>query len=581
MKRLKIRSTGPLAAALLLTSVVAIGEDARWTPVQVDIANLPTMRVTMHGRGIPPTVEWIPARSAPEGGIAGCTQVASHTTASFTGGSYVAQLGFAEQEYLANSYTLSAGDFPAKMELAEFIFVTSGASVQTTTQYSILFWNGLPSTGQQVASFSSDNTGAELPPIVLGPGTNGVNVQVSIDPGDADQVIFTDDGTHTISFGVRIDHHNNQTQNACLVAPPTGSNAFPCTDTGGLQYPADNWLNGLNCGSFGCPANGGWARFSALNQLCRPSGDWVMRLSYSQSDCTAGFGACCLPDGFCETQFAVDCAGSGFTYLGDGSSCNGATCVPHRGACCLPGGSCEIRLVSDCATAGLTYRGDDTECAGANCPQPTGACCFAASGGCLNNFTSANCTGAGGIWHGAGSTCATTVCFPRGACCLPNGSCSANVSPETCAGQSGNFQGNNTTCASVNCPPPLGACCFSTTFCLNLSSSDCATAGASWHGIGSACETGSPCAVPTCKRGDANCDGTINNFDVDPFVAAILHAGESQAPAEYLAGGATQQCWDQRGCWGDVSRSNSFDNFDIDPFVACIVSLPPTGNECP
>ena len=62
------------------------------------------------------------------GGLAGtCSvQTSSHTNASFEGGAYVGQGGFAEQEVAAVSYTLSPSDFPIKIELIEKIFGTDG-----------------------------------------------------------------------------------------------------------------------------------------------------------------------------------------------------------------------------------------------------------------------------------------------------------------------------------------------------------------------------------------------------------------------------------------------------------------------
>ncbi|MBK8914858.1 MAG: proprotein convertase P-domain-containing protein [Phycisphaerales bacterium] len=92
---------------------------------------------------------------------------------------------------------------------------------------------------------------------------------------------------------------------------------------------------------------------------------------------------------------------------------------------------------------------------------------------------------------------------------------------------------------------------------------------------------GQPICVETCIRGDTNCDGAVNNFDIDPFVQALINNSSPTAPAEYLAGGGTQQCWEQRGCWGDINQDGGLTNFDIDPFVACLIVLPPPGQNCP
>ncbi|MBK8914072.1 MAG: thrombospondin type 3 repeat-containing protein [Phycisphaerales bacterium] len=88
-------------------------------------------------------------------------------------------------------------------------------------------------------------------------------------------------------------------------------------------------------------------------------------------------------------------------------------------------------------------------------------------------------------------------------------------------------------------------------------------------GIGDLCD---------CLRGDANCDGLVTNFDIDPFVLALVNNDEPAPPAGYSAG---QACWDGRACWGDIDHNSRFDNFDIDPFVACLIVLPEPGQPCP
>lgn len=69
--------------------------------------------------------------------------------------------------------------------------------------------------------------------------------------------------------------------------------------------------------------------------------------------------------------------------------------------------------------------------------------------------------------------------------------------------------------------------------------------------------------------GDLNCDCHVNNFDIDPFVQALID------PEAYQA--AYPTCTPLRG---DVNADSAFNNFDIDPFVACIVALPPDGEPC-
>ncbi len=65
----------------------------------------------------------------------------------------------------------------------------------------------------------------------------------------------------------------------------------------------------------------------------------------------------------------------------------------------------------------------------------------------------------------------------------------------------------------------------------------------------------------TALCGDANCDGTVDFFDIDPFVTALV-------------GGQTD--WEaQFGCdfvvANDINRDGTVDFFDIDPFVSLLV----------
>jgi hypothetical protein len=441
---------------------------SRIRPLDVKIGEIRTMAVSPDGvvGGVSPRGTCPPA-------------VSSHTDANFQGGSFTVQAGFAQTEIAAVSFVLPAAAFPIKVDLAEMIFATMASSVQTTTEWSFLVWSGTPATGILEYEFNSDGT--ILPHLVIPPGTNGVNVQVSVDPEDPDQIILQDPGNHTFSIGYRIDVHNQQTQNPCFTSPPTCCNAFPTTDTSGLANPTNNWLFGVNCGSLGCPTNGGWASFSQLSSFCRPSGDWVIRVTWESVNC------------------------------GDAV-----------GACCLAAGGCDIRTQQACSDAGGTYRGDNVPCGNANCASPTQACCFQATGGCLN-LSPENCAAAGGIPAGIGTTCATFVCFPTGACCLPNGSCIGPVSPSACAEQNGAFQGNNTACGTVNCPIPTGACCFGTGFCLNLSQAECTTGGGTFHGIGTQCGK-STCNPPECTC-DFNDSGTLNSQDFFDFLACFFTTG--------------------------------------------------------
>ncbi|MCC6426614.1 MAG: hypothetical protein IT435_07310 [Phycisphaerales bacterium] len=457
------------------------------------LGDLPTFKV--HSLG---GAEYLPPSGVGGGGGSGgggggdpraCDGVSTHTDADFSGGAYVLQAGFAETEVAAATYTLAASAFPVKITTTEVIVAQQNTIVSTTTKWTMLFWQGTPQTGTLVASYSSD--GELLPHIQMPIGTAGVNLVFGIDPGDPEQIVITDNGTHQFSIGFRIDDHNAQTGDGCggSAQIPSNRNAFPTTDVSGLSQPANNWLKGVNCGPFGCPANGGWARFSQLPSFCRPSGDWVLKANWTSVNCQPGIGACCLPNGSCVQLTANDCASQAGQYKGDGIPCVTGTC-----------------------------------------PAPTGACCFS------NNFcltlSEVDCGGAGGTWVGANTTCNGNQC-PTGACCLPMGDCIITTQ-SNCTGQGGTFKGVATTCASADCPQPTGACCFPNGFCLQLTAADCGgVQDAVWQGPLTTCSDGNGngqadiCEPELCPS-DFDESGFVDIEDYTAFVLAF-EAGTDDA----------------------------------------------------
>ncbi|MEZ6233179.1 MAG: GC-type dockerin domain-anchored protein [Phycisphaerales bacterium] len=305
-----------------------------------------------------------------------CTGISAHTDKDFQPGTYTLQLGFAQNELQATTYTLPPDHFPLRLDTIETFWATTNASVQTVTWWSVLVYDGTPTSGTLVAEYSSDDE--LLPHARLGPGTQGLHLVFQIDPNDPEQIVITNSGgTGQFTIAFRIDRHNSQTSNPCLVAPPSTLNIFPTTDPAppsgsGLQEPTNNWLFGVNCGPIGCPPNGGWARFSELSTgiiPCRPSGDWVMRTSWTRLNCLPGFGACCLPGNTCQEMSVGNCANAGGVYQGDGSQCQFITCVEPTGSCCIPGlGTCANVTQGVCGQLGGTWGGAGTECG-----QP-GAC---------------------------------------------------------------------------------------------------------------------------------------------------------------------------------------------------------------
>ena len=84
-------------------------------------------------------------------------------------------------------------------------------------------------------------------------------------------------------------------------------------------------------------------------------------------------------------------------------------------------------------------------------------------------------------------------------------------------------------------------------------------------GVGNSCDacagtTGGTTVGPNgCAIGDMNCDGSVNNFDIDPFVLAVTNVPGYQTAYP--------------GCdytLADCNDDGSVNNFDIDPFVALL-----------
>ena len=62
--------------------------------------------------------------------------------------------------------------------------------------------------------------------------------------------------------------------------------------------------------------------------------------------------------------------------------------------------------------------------------------------------------------------------------------------------------------------------------------------------------------------GDMNCDGAIDNFDIDPFVLALTSASHPEPFDDYYA--VWPNC---HGMLADCNTDKAVDNFDIDSFV--------------
>lgn len=80
--------------------------------------------------------------------------------------------------------------------------------------------------------------------------------------------------------------------------------------------------------------------------------------------------------------------------------------------------------------------------------------------------------------------------------------------------------------------------------------------------VSDACGSAEANGLLVLTSGDSNCDGVVNNFDIDAFVLALLEGVESWQSiyeCDFL-------------CANDIDASGAVNNFDIDPFVQCVLA---------
>ena len=172
--------------------------------------------------------------------------------------------------------------------------------------------------------------------------------------------------------------------------------------------------------------------------------------------------------------------------------------------------------------------------------NPVGACCDDTQALCIEDTPMLACAGR---WD-AGNDCAILdpVCGEAaGACCFPaTGDCTADQTFIDCVLASGLWAGAITTCA--DCPCTYSDC---------VGTPEPEPCGESTNG---GCIEAEPITL-----GDCNCDGTVDFFDIDPFVLAITD------PAGY--GTAYPDC---NILNADCNEDGTVDFFDIGPFVDLI-----------
>ncbi|QOJ13181.1 MAG: hypothetical protein HRU75_00390 [Planctomycetia bacterium] len=355
--------------------------------------------------------------------------------------------------------------------------------------------------------------------------------------------------------------------------------SLDCANAGGVYYGNGSTCVPSPCEHACCFEDGSCQMLTTTACLAANGDSWGPLSSCTPNPCVPVTGACCRFDGGCDDLTQAACATVG-TYMGGGTTCATFDCGTAVGACCF-GEQCTILSQLACTYLLGNFRGLGSTCSPNPCLLPTGACCYAF--GLCAVVTSTQCLNDGGAYLGDGSDCDGDECDPYyGACCLPFGPCTVTSNAD-CAAQGGSFQGFGTDCGGGYCEQV--PCCFADGSCAELHYLVCGMIGGSPGFLGdtcalTACPQPAPCAGTL--PGDANCDGAVNNFDIDGFVYGVLFTSSPTPPQGYLdvvAGG--QDCWKDRVCWGDVNCDSLFNNLDIDPFVACVLAPPPPGSGCP
>jgi hypothetical protein len=105
-------------------------------------------------------------------------------------------------------------------------------------------------------------------------------------------------------------------------------------------------------------------------------------------------------------------------------------------------------------------------------------------------------------------------------------------------------------------------CCYEGS-CAPVTEEQCAAADGHFKGYGKSCGDEQMCEC--MARGDANCDGAVNGYDIDPFVFALTNP----------------RGWDlvypcDINCATDINQDGVVNGYDIDPFVQCL-----TAGGCP
>ncbi|MBK8913212.1 MAG: hypothetical protein IPM64_01190 [Phycisphaerales bacterium] len=197
------------------------------------------------------------------------------------------------------------------------------------------------------------------------------------------------------------------------------------------------------------------------------------------------------------------------------------------------------------------------------------ACCFI-DGSC-QELLPADCALALGNRAAPGTNCTPNVCPPAVTCCIPDGACH-EITAQACLAAGGRVYSDTADCMLNPCDE-IRACCLPDARCIVDTIAQCLARYGQVQRVGTDCPTS---CLARCLPGDVNCDGVVNNFDIDQWIIVRLHG---DVPGLMWTG--TAECWAIRNCTADINRDGNANGFDTDPFVNCIINWPPLGDPCP
>ncbi|MFH1746275.1 MAG: dockerin type I domain-containing protein, partial [Planctomycetota bacterium] len=356
--------------------------------------------------------------------------------------------------------------------------------------------------------------------------------------------------------------------NLCLTGEPVEVYGACCDDATGIC--TDNVLMQACVGPT--------MRFAALPVTC----------ATLTPPCGEAVGACCFEDYFdCVVVTSTECATLGGTWLGSGTNCSMCPCILY----CLPGMTPEGEPV--CSDGYIdTYNGG---CNSDPAVFQTITACDMVLCGTTGTFDGGSrdtdwyeltVTGPGTLYWlmvpgwddvqglifilepGTPDPCNDLIQIgydTAAGCELAQVTHTVPIGEHTYWLWAGPADFAGVPCGSIyyawaDFECASGACCFGEE-CVELTWAECVVNGGEWNGAPS-CDP-NPCGVQCDYRGDSNCDGSINSYDIDGFIAAVsgeanwiaYHGGSP--PCDYL-------------CANDVNCDGAVNSYDIDWFITAV-----------